>query len=144
MNCKNIHKAMVPYIENELDKNLRGEFEEHIKSCDDCRLFLEEFQKTFSIIETEKVTETNPFFYTALKAKMENRATKTTGVFNFLLSKYLQPALFSVLLIAGIYFGLNIGEKSYYSSVTRGDEMQELSMYLNEMSSEPIETFLMD
>lgn len=144
MDCKNIHKAIVPYIENKLNIELKDEFEKHILECKECKDFLHEFQKTYSLIETEKIKETNPFFYAALKAKMENKATKQYGVTHIFLSKILQPAIFTIILIAGIYTGLKIGKNSYNISVQQKYDTKELSMYLNELNNEPIETFLMD
>lgn len=144
MKCKDLHKLMVPFIEKRLTNKEHSEFENHISGCKECKDFLNEFQKTYSLIETEKILEPNPFFYAVLKAKMENKAIKHYGFSYIFLSKIIQPAIFSLILIAGIYTGLKIGKDSYNISVQQKYDTKELSMYLNELNNEPIETFLMD
>jgi flagellar basal body-associated protein FliL len=74
-----------------------------------------------------------------LKAKIENRATseKSKG-----LIRILQPAIFTVLLIAGISFGVMMGAKvtGIQTSQNTVDEMY----YFNEMGDEPIESYFLN
>jgi hypothetical protein len=68
-------------------------------------------KKTLGIIQVEKSPEVNPFFYTRLKARMENNEVQEKQRVGFpVWEKVLQPAFFSLLLLAGIYTGIKIGQ----------------------------------
>ena len=58
--------------------------------------------------------------------------------------KLLQPAVFSILLIAGVYFGSKIGKPLPVNIAIATFSDQDIIPYLNEMDTEPIEAFLME
>ena len=144
MKCNKVHNQLIFFLEGELSAVEMKSVQEHLDTCSDCALFLEEMKKTLSILETEKTASVNPFFYTRVKAKLENQQevgtlTGRRPVF----VKLLQPIAFSIILLLGIYAGIKIGASSaqpenYYT------EQQEIIPYLNEMDVEPIENFLLE
>jgi hypothetical protein len=58
--------------------------------------------------------------------------------------RVLQPAAFSVLLIAGIYTGIKVGQPASKQQFTATLMQNHEIQYLNEMASETIETSLME
>jgi hypothetical protein len=56
----------------------------------------------------------------------------------------LQPAFFSLLLLAGVYTGIKIGQPATTETDHNIFAETELVPFLNEMEAEPIETFLME
>jgi hypothetical protein len=57
--------------------------------------------------------------------------------------KQLQPALFSVLLLASIFSGVKLGQ--FFTPHVQTDYIAEsLVPLVNEMKSEPLEIFLLD
>ena len=144
MNCNDLHKKLIFFLEAELPKKEMQEIQLHLNDCKECSLFLEDMKKTFGTIDTDKIQESNPFFYTRLKVRLENEAEPQIHFRRQpVLAKILQPVLFSVLLLAGIYGGYKIGgtETNYRSATFK---TQEMIPYLNDMKSEAIETFLME
>ena len=144
MKCKTLHKKIIFFIEGELPAKEMEQIKLHLSECTDCAAFAEEMKKTFALLESEKSPAVNPFFYTRLKAKIENRAEAENEKYsNPVWVKILQPAFFSVLLIAGIYSGIKIGQPV----VKKGEPVvyaeQQIIPYLDEMENERIETFLM-
>jgi len=145
MKCKTLHKKIIFFLEEELPADEMEQMKYHLSVCNDCNAFAEEMAKMLAVLQTEKAPSVNPFFYTRLKAKIENLSnSKIRYNKNPFFVKILQPALFSVLLIAGIYSGIKIGQPisdrtSYYV-----DSEQEIIPYLNEMKNETIELFLME
>lgn len=139
MKHKSIHNDLIFYLEGELSSERNREISEHLSTCSECRQFAEVLKASFSIIEKEKNQEQNPFFYQALKAKIENRkpVEKTFGI-----QRILQPVLFTVILIVGIGFGVIMGSKitGNKTSVSSDNEMY----YFNEMGSEPIESYFLN
>ena len=144
MKCNDLHKKLIFYLEADLPENELKQIDLHLSECTECSLFLEDMKKTLGIIETDKIQKTDPFFYTRLKARMENQPEVEAGFIRRpVFIRVLQPALFTILLLAGIYGGYKIGktEASYKSASL---ESQEMIPYLDDMRSESIETFLME
>lgn len=145
MNCKNLHKKLIFFLEGDLSKYESEQVQLHLSDCEDCRLFLNEMKKTLGIIEIEKSPDVNPFFYTRLKARLENQeSTQPYYSRQPVYSKVLQPAVFTLLLLVGIYSGFKVGQSK--SAQLANDTFSEVEMipYLNEMNTEPIEAFLME
>ena len=117
----------------------------HLSACTDCSDFAKEMRRTLGVLEAEKSPEVNPFFYTRLKAKMEQGAESSGKVSGRpALLRIIQPAMFSLLLLAGIFSGIKIGQEvqdQFYASTSAEEQVIP---YLNEMDAEPIEAFLME
>lgn len=145
MKCKTLHKNLIFYLDGDLSKSENEQIQLHLAKCENCALFFEELKKTVGIIEIEKSPAVNPFFYTRLKAKLENQESKKLQAFHIpTLVKVLQPVMFSILLVVGVYSGIRIGQTSPIKVYSTNLFEQETIPYLNEMEAESIETFLME
>jgi predicted anti-sigma-YlaC factor YlaD len=144
MQCKTLHKNLIFFLERDLPEKEMKKVEAHLIKCPDCKAFSMEMKKTLGIIEEEKQVEVNPFFYTRLKARLENQEIQKQPFWQPVFSKVLQPAFFSIILLLGIYGGIKMGEpyENQRSSTILAE--QDMVPYLNEMSAEPIESFLME
>jgi hypothetical protein len=144
MKCKNLHNKLIFYLEGDLLQKEMEQVKFHLSGCTECAAFAKDMKKTLGIIETEKMPEVNPFFYTRLKAKMEAQAETFEKAKNPFLVRVLQPALFSLLLLVGIYSGIKMGQKAEDQLYAETSANEQLVPYLNEMEAEPIEAFLME
>jgi len=145
MKCKTIHKNLIFFLEGDLPEKETEQIKVHLSGCRECAAFAEDLKKTLAIVEQEKKAETNPFFYTRLKAKLESQAeTEKVPLWKPVLVKVVQPVFFSVLLMAGIYSGFKIGAPLRVNTGAANYPTEEILPYLNEMQSEPIEEFLME
>jgi predicted anti-sigma-YlaC factor YlaD len=145
MKCKTLHKKLIFFLENDLPEREAEEIKEHLNECPECRAFAEYMQQTLSVLQKEKSPEVNPFFYTRLKARMESRESlPKLNVQEKVWIKILQPAFFTLLLLAGIYTGIKIGGAAQTDVKYNSYSESEIFSYLDEMQSEPIETFLME
>lgn len=145
MKCKTLHKKLIFFLDGELPEKETQEIRIHLNECADCAAFAEEMKKTLGIIQVEKSPEVNPFFYTRLKARMENEEAREKQRVGFpIWERVLQPAFFSLLLLAGIYTGIKIGQPATNDPGQNKFTETELVPFLNEMEAEPIETFLME
>lgn len=143
MNCKTIHKKIIFWIDGELPAEEMNQINLHLAVCKECTAFATDMQKTLGILTSEKNQEANPFFYTRVKARLENaEPNEFSRETHSLWNRVLQPAFFSVLLIVGIYIGFKIGRTSSYRHSHEISKMETIP-YLNEMSAETIENFLM-
>lgn len=145
MKCNTIHKKLIFYLDGELSPKEMEDIKNHLSECKACAAFAEELKKTQAILNAEKSNELNPFFYTRLKAKMEaEESVNYTPRWQSAWVRILQPAAFSILLIAGIYFGSKIGKPAPMNMAVAAFSDQDVIPYLNEMDTEPIEAFLME
>jgi len=145
MNCKDLHNRIIFYLDSELSEKEMEETKLHLAECNECAAFADEVEKTLEVLTAEKSPAVNPFFYTRLKAKMENRASAQYELQQkSILAKILQPAFFSVLLLAGIYTGIKIGQPANETNLTEVISDQDVIPYLNEMETETIEAFLIE
>ena len=76
MKCRKVEKNLIHYLEKDLPDEKYLMIRDHLDSCDQCNKLLREVQLTLQIITHERVKETNPFFYTRLKQRVENETGK--------------------------------------------------------------------
>lgn len=145
MNCKTLHTKIIFFTEESLPVWEMEEIKIHLENCSDCAAFANEMKKTLAVIENEKMPQLTPYFYTRVKARLENQAENVVAARQIpVLVRLLQPALFSLLLLAGIYTGVKIGQPAKINSENSVYTENEMIPYLNEMESEAIENFLME
>ena len=139
MNHKSIHNDLIFYLDNELSVEKRTAVEKHLEECADCQSFLAFLQDGMQVIEKEKNPEVSPFFYTRLSARLEEK--EESQVQNQWV-RLVQPALFSLLLVVGIYGGLKLGSNA--SSPKSDQHVTSSIQMLNDFDAEPVESFLLD
>jgi predicted anti-sigma-YlaC factor YlaD len=139
MKCRNIQKDLIFYSDKELLVDRNTTVRNHLENCVSCRGYLAFLESELSIISEEKNKETTPFFYTRLSARLEvDRESGTHRSWSWL----LQPALFTLVLLLGIYGGIQIGENA--SSTIKNLNAQSAIQIFKDFESEPIELFLLD
>ncbi len=92
------------------------------------------------VIEKEKEVKPNPFIYTRVMAGLESKRRIAPAR-----TKKLIPAFaFTLILIASVIGGINLGK--LYSSVAydHSNELQEEVSYFDELEQEKIETFFLN
>ncbi len=145
MNCKTLHTKIIFFTEGSLPAREMEEIKIHLENCSNCAAFANEMKKTLAVIENENTPQLNPFFYTRVKARLENRVEEEKVIRRSpVLVRILQPAMFSLLLLAGIYTGIKIGQPAKISSDVPVFSENEMVPYFNEMETEAIENFLME
>jgi len=143
MKCKAVHKKLIFFLDKELPVSEMEQVQKHLDECSDCALFAEEMKNTLSILESDKVTDENPFFFTRVKARLEEAKSKqliTRPIF----IRVLQPVAFSIILLLGIYGGFKLGETPKVNLAESTLTEEEMIPYWNDMDAEPIEAFLME
>jgi len=140
MNCKKCHNDLIFYIEGNLPEERRQAVETHLHLCEECASFAAYLTSTMKVIGSEKELKPSPFLYTRIKARLEpEHREKTSGIWQ----KVWQPALFSLILLLGIYSGIMLGQE-FSSGMPQDYITVDIAPLMNEMSSEPIELFLMN
>lgn len=140
MNCRQCHNDLIFYIEGHLSEERRQAVEAHLQICGDCASFMDYLNSTLKVIDAEKELKPSPFLFTRIKARLEpERRENTAGIWQ----KVWQPAVFSLLLILGIYSGIRLGQE-FSAGMTQDYVTGDIAPLMNEMSVEPMELFLMN
>lgn len=106
MKCKDFENNIVFFIDNELDENNTKMFEKHLASCHDCKKLYMLISQSYNTIGNDKITESNPFFYTRVKAAIENK--KSNSLLTKVFEKKQLVMQFATYLIIG-FFAIVVG-----------------------------------
>ena len=143
MKCKNVHSKLIFFLEKELPDSEMKQVQQHLDECSECALFAAEMKNTLQILDSDKVTDENPFFFTRVKARLEKQEEEQP-VSRPVLVRVLQPVAFSIILLLGIYGGFKLGESPDATVADSQLSEQEMVPFWNELEAEPIESFLME
>lgn len=148
MNCKEFKNRIPDYLDQKLTTDQTNQFNEHLKNCSGCSLLLEKIENTLSLLNKPDRIPEQPYYYTQLKQKMENRIQQNESFLQVLLGKkVLQPILYLGSIIIAVYIGILIGSgtpnTTQYAEKTKTDtsyiEVLAQYQYFNEMELESIE-----
>ena len=138
MRCRDIRRELIFYTDHELSVEKHAAVKRHLEKCTSCEAYYAFLQGEMEVIGKERNQEASPFFYTRLSARLEgqpNSQAKKIWV------QLLQPAFFTLLLIAGIYSSIRLGSNAA-SPVTLQAPLGS-DQFLNDFAIEPIESFLL-
>jgi len=72
MNCKQINKSVIEFLEKELTPEKENEFNEHIKGCKECSRIYSSVAETYNAIDTNQEIEPKAFFTESVLNKIDN------------------------------------------------------------------------
>ena len=122
MNCNDMNAKLADLLlaPDEVNAGVRGQVDEHVAGCAECRTQLEELRATMALLDTWEAPEPNPYFLTRLNARLdEERAAAPAGWFERLRARLtygsrvtMRPvaamAMTVVLLVGGgTYLGMS-------------------------------------
>lgn len=154
MNCKQIHKLLPDYIDQNLSDKRNVLVRTHIENCEECSMLYKRLQYSLNLLKPTSEISDQPFYYTRLKQRMENETETKVSIFQSIINKRaLQPLIYLSSLIIAVYIGILIGSNSsmpnQFSKLNTKEEnyIEEFveNNYLNDLEIEPIESlFLVD
>lgn len=144
MICKEVHKKMNSYLNQELVENQLPAFELHLKDCASCRHILGEVKSTMSLLGHTKKLSADPYLFTRIQAQIENKNNEIGWDWK----KVLQPIAITMIMGIGLFSGISLGSKYYNDSFQLNAEesiieSQDEDLYLNVLAYESIESFLL-
>jgi len=154
MKCKDFKYKIAKYLEGELNSENSIQFMDHLKKCSDCNLLFEKTKNTLAELKPSERIPEQPFYYTRLKQRMENKNEQQVSIIHQVLTKKLiQPLVYLASIIIAVYIGILIGSgttnTNQYSETTQKDtsfvNTYAKYQYVNEIEIESIEkSFLSD
>lgn len=119
MKCKESHKSIIFLIENDLSQEKESMLRVHLQQCPACNKLYKEISATYSIINTEKEVDVNPFFYTRLEHKLENVSIKKNiAVFGNATRKTALGFSMAIGILLGVFLGEGVINKIHLNKET--------------------------
>jgi predicted anti-sigma-YlaC factor YlaD len=134
MDCSEIEKKLIFYIEGSLSWAEAENISDHLKSCNKCNELSYSLNNSISIIEYQKHLKPSPFLYTRIAAKLQNE----NEVVSYNRRRILQPLFVICIAVFALIGGIKIG--NIYKSAHTAEMASITTCYWNDMSQEPIES----
>ena len=111
MDCENVKKSLVPFLENELSEEQRGEVESHVGICPDCSRLLEEFSQLWQTLAHREKIQPSPHFWIRLKQRVVEYEEGKKPVWGWLegLAGWARPAVAVAALVICVFLGYSLG-----------------------------------
>jgi hypothetical protein len=120
-------------LEGELSEKKKQRVDKHLENCQTCRKIFEKTRQAWVSAASDKI-DYQPFFYTRVKQRMEDREeSKRTGFFPQISRKLLQPAIYFAVLGLGIYLGIQLGKglEPGYDNTAQTRQIDYIENYAN-------------
>lgn len=123
MTHKEFKDMILFYLYDELDENKKSVFEQHIDSCNECKLEMESYKKLFSDVDVDNSTNLNPKLL--MEARLElrgvlraqrNKVFESNKISNSIYSFISKPIGMAFSGIFILIIGLFIGYKIFNNS----------------------------
>lgn len=147
MKCTDTHKELLFLVEGSSTKEKKEELEKHISECKACKILYKEMNETFNLIEKEKVTEINPFFFTRIEERMKNKVRERNPIFSPTLRRAMEPLMLAAVIAIGLFFGVLIGNNTESNTEFANVEEEfakEFYFENNELAYQSIEEYLIE
>jgi predicted anti-sigma-YlaC factor YlaD len=150
MRCEEIKENMIFYIEGSLNTDRAMLVKEHLEECHECQNFFLKVTSVLSVIENEKIKDSNPYFSMKVMERLKNQSSSNEIFKAFHFFRIMKPVMAIILIGVAIYTGILLGGNySKKNDITvmgdsRGIQLQSIAdeFYLNDLGMENIETLL--
>ena len=150
MKCIEFKENLLLFIEGSLNPDLAVQIQKHLEKCNECQAFSLKLKSVLSVIEMEKIKESNPYFSMRVMERLKNKSSSNEIFKAFHFFRIMKPVLAILIMGVAIYTGILLGgsySKNYETTVmgdSRGIHLQSIAdeFYLNDLGMENIETLL--
>jgi len=141
MKCKKCRTHLIAFTRGQLTGQEASQIRAHLESCEECRLFADYQSSIYSIIQTEKEIQSDPFLATRIEGLMQQTGYRKESQ---VLRPKLIPALaFSVFILAGIIGGIGLGKLIIPANQQDQVARNELRILVDDLQQEPLESFIL-
>lgn len=140
MNCKNCRTDLIGFVRGTLPKGADILIREHLEACPDCRSFADFLRSTLDVVQVEKQISPDPFLATRIEGLLSQPASR---VQNSWLPKLIPALAFSLIIMAGVAGGIGLGSLLTPDRNNQNITAQDMSIIMDDLRQEPIESFLM-
>jgi hypothetical protein len=127
MNCKELNKSLIGFMEGEFAPGKQNEFIEHIKACNNCSDLYSSVKDNYNALNVKREIEPKAFFTESVMNKIDNEKVKE-NIFDVTLdiaiSKFFKEFAYTgVAFIIALFIILySSGNLSLFSNSTEDDD----------------------
>ncbi len=130
MNCKEVENNLIFFIEGNLPENKQVDFNNHLNSCDNCKVLYQKLKADLLVIENDKITEPNPFLYSRIIENLKQVESKEPSVLRLNTKGfYVQVAAYAAGIILAIFLGIGLGADFDSNNNLVIEDYEELTEY---------------
>jgi anti-sigma factor RsiW len=111
MQCNDFHRNTLHYLDKSLHPDANAAYHLHLAECQACQTYLHRMEQLWSVIEHDRITDTDPFFYTRLQAKIEMQQQNEKSGWALSLKPLALAVAVVIPLIAGVWLGHSAVQK---------------------------------
>jgi hypothetical protein len=138
MNCIEINKDMIDFLEDKLPEEKSSEFKSHLKECRQCSEFSSFLEHSLKQIEIEKQVKDDHKFIIEVFDRIDSKPNLTTRV------RSIVPILAAAsVIVFAVFTGINIARYSSGTFIPESNSSNNDILFANELSREPIENFFL-
>ncbi len=113
MNCRDIDRRMLHYIDRDLPHDITTGIEDHLQKCVVCNKKLDVIKRIYSSIDSDQVTDDYPFFLTRVEAKLQKiRTVEQSPLFR------VKPVALLVAIVLPLLAGIWLGYSAFRQDTT--------------------------
>src|SRR3989338_6028073 len=105
MDCKKFQEYLYPFLDQEIDENLKVEMEKHLSDCPMCSLEIEKERKFGHVLKTHFIKEKASFaFRESLVEQFEINKRKFSWKYVF--ARQIAPSFALLVIVVVVFFNL--------------------------------------
>ena len=110
MKCKEVENNLIFLIEGDLDEKKMSDIKAHLNNCNNCMELYEKMNSDFLLLNNEKITKTNPFFYARLVEQVNQKENNQDSIIRLKARQfYTQAAVYAAAVVLAIFLGVGLG-----------------------------------
>lgn len=149
MNCRNVQKILIDFLEGSLDDATNKGVEKHLESCAKCFDLFQHVRRTYTSYEKVPKRDPGPFFAARVMERYHKKGIVESNTTHRII-RILQPIAASILIVigvgSGIYLGKNLAAtKTVVSAPVLNNESLETyasEIYLDDLGEQSVDNLI--
>ena len=105
MDCQRFQEYLYPFLDKEIDENLKIEMEKHISNCPVCSFEIEKERKFSHVLKTHLIKEKAPFaLHEAVVEQLEKSKRKFS--WRYVFAGQIAPSFALLVIVVAVFFNL--------------------------------------
>ncbi len=130
LSCQEVENNLIFFIEENLDEEKMLDFESHINTCANCNALFKKLKADLLLIENDKISKVNQFFYKRLDERLLKEESKKLAVIRLKTREvYIKTASYAAGIVLAIFLGIGIGADFNDNSEIIVEDFEELNDY---------------
>jgi predicted anti-sigma-YlaC factor YlaD len=135
--CQKTKEKLIDIIENNIPESEKKGVQDHLAACSRCNQLIQSFARAWEELGTAEKLKPSDRFWPVLSAKIQDyeRLLPLRDKILAVLRNSLRPAILSLILLFGVYFGYQLGNRPRIKTTL--SEMSHIEQYVQDFLDNP-------